>query len=118
MVRTYQLTFQDRARAEAIKLDLHPATLVLRGVKKLYKLERLQRILGAEDRPLPGGDPLFSLTDVELLGWEALMVARCDGNRAVRELIRLSGKPEQEALGTLVALFSMRILEKNPLPRR
>ena len=113
----YQLTFQERARKEAIKLDLHPATLVLRGVKKLYKLERLQRILGAEDRPLPGGDPLFSLSDLELQGWEAVMVARCDGNRTVRELVALSGKPEAESLGTLVALFSMRILEKNPRPR-
>ena len=108
---SYQLSFQDRARKEAIKLDIHPATLVLRGVKKLYKPERLARILSMDDRPIPGGDPLFSLSDVELQGWEALVVARCDGTRAVRELLRLSGKPELEALGMLVALVSMRILE-------
>ncbi len=107
----YQLSFQDRARKETIKLDIHPATLVLRGVKKLYKPDRLARILSMDDRPIPGGDPLFSLSDVELQGWEALVVARCDGTRTVRELLRLSGKPELEALGMLVALVSMRILE-------
>ncbi len=112
----YQLTFQDRAREESIKLDLHPATLVLRGIKKLYKPERLQRILSSDERPLPGPDPLFSLSDVELQGWEAMMIARCDGSRTVRELVALTGKPELEALGTLVALYSMRILEKNLLP--
>ena len=108
----YHLSFADRARKETIKLDIHPATLVLRGIKKLYKPERLRKILSPDDRVMPGGDPLFSLSDVELQGWEALMVARCDGTRPVRELIALSQKPELEALGTLVALVSMRVLEK------
>lgn len=111
---SYALSFQERARKETIKLDLHPATLCLRGVKKLYKPERMKRLLGDDERPMPSPDPLFSLTDVELQGWEAHLIARCDGNRTVRELVALSGKPEAEALGTLVALAGMRILE----PRR
>jgi DNA-binding response OmpR family regulator len=108
----YQLSFQDKARKERIKLDIHPATLVLRGVKKLYKPERIARLLTLDDRPTPGIDPLFQLSDVELQGWEALMIAHCDGTRTARELIAQSGKSEAEALGTLAALISMRILEK------
>lgn len=109
---SYQLSFQDKARKERIKLDIHPATLVLRGVKKLYKPERIARLVTLDDRPTPGIDPLFQLSDIELQGWEALMIAHCDGTRTARELITQSGKSEAEALGTLAALISMRILEK------
>src|SRR5580765_5776569 len=33
----FQLSFQARARKEAIKLDILPANLIMRGIKKLYK---------------------------------------------------------------------------------
>ncbi|MBS2021098.1 MAG: response regulator [Deltaproteobacteria bacterium] len=108
---TYQLSFQERARKESIKLDLHPATLCLRGIKKLYKLERMRRLLPDTAKPMPSQDPLFGLSDVELQGWEAHLIARCDGSRTVKDLVALSQKPEQDALGTLVALVSMKILE-------
>ena len=107
----YQLSFQERARKETIKLDLHPATLVMRGIKKLYKPERMQRLLSYEQRLTPSPDPLFNLSDVELQGWEAHVLARCDGTRTVRELLALSGKPDAETYGTLVGLVSMRVLE-------
>ena len=86
----------------------------MRGVKKLYKPERLARILSQDHKPLPSQDPLFSLSDVELQGWEAHVIARCDGTRSVRELVALavkSGKTEAEAFSTLVGLVSLRILE-------
>ena len=43
----YRMHFTDRAATEAIKIDLHPANLITRGVKKLYKPERLYRLLSA-----------------------------------------------------------------------
>ena len=49
----YRLHFADRAGKEAIKIDLHPANLITRGVKKLYKPERLYRLLSPEDRLIP-----------------------------------------------------------------
>ena len=107
----YQLSFQERARKETIKLDLHPATLVMRGIKKLYKPERMQRLLSYEQRLVPSQDPLFNLSDVELQGWEAHVLARCDGTRTVKELLALSGKPEAETYATLVGLVSMKVLE-------
>jgi len=108
---TFQLAFQDRARKEAIKLDIHPANLVMRGIKKLYKPARLRRLLSLDARPIPSQEPLFNLTDIEVQPWEAHLLPRCDGSRTVRQLIQLSGKSENEGLGSLVAMTALRILD-------
>ena len=107
----FTLSFQARARKEAIKLDIHPANLIMRGVKKLYKHERLKRLMPQSARPTPSRDPSFNLSDVELQAWEAHLLPRCDGNRSVAELVKLAGKPESDVLGTLVALTSLRVLD-------
>ena len=107
----FTLSFQARARKEAIKLDIHPANLIMRGVKKLYKPERLRRLMPHRARPTPSQDPSFNLSDVELQAWEAHLLPRCDGGRSVSELVKAAGKPENEVLGTLVALTSLRVLE-------
>ncbi|MFL5311870.1 MAG: response regulator [Myxococcales bacterium] len=108
---SFALSFQARARREMIKLDIHPANLIVRGVKKLYKPERLRRLLGAEERLTPSPDPAFNLSDVELQAWEAHLLPRCDGTRTVADLVKLSGKPENEAWATLVALRALRVLD-------
>jgi len=107
----FQLSFQARARREAIKLDIHPANLVMRAVRKLYKPERLKRLLRDEQKLIPSRDPHFNLSDVELQAWEAHLLTRANGMRPVRELLQLSGKPEMEARGLLVGLHSLRILD-------
>jgi DNA-binding response OmpR family regulator len=108
---TFQLAFQDRAQKEAIKLEIHPANLIMRGIKKLYRPPRLRRLLSLEARPIPSQEPLFNLADVELQPWEAHLLPRCDGSRTVRELIQLSGKTENEALASLVAMTALRVLD-------
>ena len=108
---TWALSFQARARREAIKLDIHPANLIVRGVKKLYKLERLKRLMKEDSKPIPSAEPLFNLSDVELQAWEAHLLPRCDGTRTVAEIIKLSGRSEPEVLATLVALTSLRVLD-------
>ena len=108
----FALSFQDRARKEAIKLDIHPANLIVRGVKKLYKADRLKRLMPDGARPIPSQEPLFNLSDVEMQGWEAHLLPRCDGTKTVAELVKLAnGKPEAEVLATLVALTSLRVLD-------
>jgi DNA-binding response OmpR family regulator len=107
----FQLSFQARAGREAIKLDIHPANLVMRAVRKLYKPERLKRLLRDDQKLIPSQDPHFNLSDVELQAWEAHLLTRANGMRPVRELLQLSGKPEMEARGLLVALHSLRILD-------
>ena len=108
---TWALSFQARARKEAIKLDIHPANLIVRGVKKLYKLERLKRLMKDDAKPIPSAEPLFNLSDVELQAWEAHLLPRCDGTRTVAEIVKISGRPEPEVLATLVALTSLRVLD-------
>ena len=107
----FTLSFQARARKEAIKLDIHPANLIMRGVKKLYKPERLKRLMPQSARPTPSQEPSFNLSDVELQAWEAHLLPRCDGNRTVADLVKVAGKPENEVLGTLAALASLRVLD-------
>jgi len=108
---SYTLSFQARARKEAIKLDIHPANLIMRGVKKLYKPDRLKRVMPQQAKPIPSPDPSFNLSDVELQAWEAHLLPKCDGSRSVAELVKVSGKQEPEVLGTLAGLTALHILE-------
>ena len=108
---SFTLSFQARARSEAIKLDIHPANLIMRGIKKLYKPDRLKRLMPERAKPIPSPDPSFNLSDVELQAWESHLLPRCDGSRSVAELVKLAGKPENDVRGTLSGLMALRILE-------
>ena len=106
----YRLHFADRAGKEAIKIDLHPANLITRGVKKLYKPERLFRLLSPEDRLIPSPQPAYGLHEVELERWEAEILPKVDGTRTLAELIHLAQRPEHAVYGFLYGLVAL----KNP----
>jgi hypothetical protein len=108
----YQLSFQERARKETIKLDLHPATLCLRGVKKLYKPERLARLVRTEDRLMPSGQPPYQLHDIELEKWEASLLAKIDGTRTNSEVYALAARAEHQVSAFLAAMMGLQILER------
>jgi len=108
----YRLHFSDRAAKEAIKLDLHPANLIVRGVKKLYKPERLYRLVSPEDRFLPSQQPAYALHEVELDRWEAELLPKVDGNRTVAELIAIAGRPEHVLYGFLYAMLALKVCER------
>ena len=108
---SFTLSFQARARKEAIKLDIHPANLIMRGIRKLYKPDRLKRVMPEQAKPIPSPDPSFNLSDVELQAWEAHLLPKCDGTKTVAQLLKLAGKPENEVLGTLSGLTALRILD-------
>lgn len=108
----YRLHFTDRAAREAIKLDLNPANLIVRGVKKLFKPERLYRLLSPEDRLVPSQEPSYQLHEVQLERWEAEIFPRVDGSRTVAELVRMSGRPEHVAYAFLYAMVALKILQR------
>ena len=110
----FQLSFHGKARKEAIKLDIHPANLILRAVRKLYKPERLGRLLQDEQKLIPSPEPHFNLSDVKLLAWEAHLLTKANGMRSVQQLVELSGKPEVETKGLLVGLHALRVLDLVP----
>jgi CheY-like chemotaxis protein len=106
----YRLHFTDRAAKEAIKIDLHPANLIVRGVKKLYKPERLHRLLSPEDRLRPSQQPAYGLHEVELERWEAELLPKVDGTRTVAELTHLAHRPEHVVYGFLYGMVALGIL--------
>jgi CheY-like chemotaxis protein len=108
----YVLSFQDRAKHEPIQLGLHPAHLISRGIKKLYRTDRLQRLIALEDRLIPAADPMFHLADLELETWEAQLLSRITGERTVAELIALAGKPAHMVYAALAALLGLKVIEK------
>jgi CheY-like chemotaxis protein len=108
---SWLLAFKRRARHETLKLDLHPANLILRGVKKLYTPGRLTRLLPDDALPIPAQDPSYLLSDIEFESWEATLLSRVDGTRNTRQLIELARRPPEQVRGLLVGLLSLRILE-------
>jgi hypothetical protein len=108
----YQVSFKEKARAESIKLDVHPGNLIIRGVKKLYKAERLVRLAPPWQRLIPSQQPAYQLQDLALDKWEAELLTKVDGNRSNAELQRLSGgKPDHLVQAFLVAMTGLSILE-------
>ena len=107
----YNVSFQNRAHAEPIKLDVHPANLIMRGIKKLYRPERLRRLLHPEDRLVPSLQPAYPLSDLELEKWEAAMLPQIDGTRTVAELMGHAGRPEHQVYGTLHGLVALTVLD-------
>lgn len=108
----YQISFQDKAVTQAIKLDIPPAMLIQRGVKKLYKPERLRRLVGAYDVLAPSQDPPYQLTELQLEPWEAQLFANVDGRRPVNELVAQTGRPADAVLPTLAALLALNFVQK------
>jgi CheY-like chemotaxis protein len=109
----YRLHFTDRAAKEAIKVDLHPAHLIIRGIKKLYKPERLYRLLAADDRLVPTQQPAYSLHEVELERWEAELLPHIDGSRSMADLVALTQRPEHAVYGFLYGMVALKILERS-----
>jgi FixJ family two-component response regulator len=108
----YQISFQDRVVEQAIKLDLQPATLIVRGVKKLYRPERLQRLVGAGDRLRATQDPPYQLSELSLEPWEAELFSNLDGKLEARRVIAQTKRPEGAVRASLVALLSLHMIQK------
>lgn len=109
---SFIVTFHERARAESIKLDLFPGNLVIRGIKKLYKPERLARLVKLEDRLIPSQQPAYQLHEIELEKWEAMLLPRIDGTRTNAELLVLAKRPEHQVRAFLAAMMGIHILER------
>jgi CheY-like chemotaxis protein len=109
----FVVTFREKARAESIKLDVFPGNLVIRGIKKLYKPERLSRLIPLEDRLIPSQQPAYQLHEIELEKWEAMLLSRIDGTRTNAELMAIAApRAEHLVKGFLAALLGIEILER------
>jgi two-component system, OmpR family, response regulator len=108
----FVLTFREKARTESIKLDVFPGNLVARGIKKLYKPERIARLVRPEDRLMPSMQPPYQLNELELEKWEATLLPRLDGTRTNAEIFALANKPEHQVRAFLASLLGLEVLVK------
>jgi hypothetical protein len=109
---SYVMSFGAPARQEVLKLDVHPATLIVRGMKKLYKPERVRRLLALEDRLVPSREPIYPFRDIPIERWESELLSLADGTRTVAELIALVKRPEGSVQLSLAVLLALQVLEK------
>ncbi len=109
---TYVLQLKRKASAEPIKLDAHPATLISRGIKKLYKPERLRQLLLPNDKLLPSGQPAYPLHEIKLEDWEAQLLSKIDGTRTVSELLIEAKRAERTVLSYLYSMVALTVLER------
>ncbi len=109
---SYVMSFGEPTRQEVLKLDVHPATLIVRGMKKLYKPERVRRLLALEDRLVPSRQPIYPTRDIGLETWESELLPAADGSRTVAELIALAKRPEASVQLSLAVLLALQVLEK------
>lgn len=109
---SYVMSFGAPPRQEVLKLDVHPATLISRGMKKLYKPERVRRLLALEDRLVPSRQPMYAVRDIPLERWESELLALADGSRTVAELIALAKRPEGSVQLSLAVLLALQVLDK------
>ena len=107
----YRIYFADRAAKEATKVEMNPSHLIARGVKKLYRPERLARLLPNATRLIPTQQPAYGLHEVELEPWEAQLLPHVNGTRTVAELVAAAKKPESAVRAILWALVALEILE-------
>lgn len=106
----FVLTFREKARTESIKLDVFPGNLVARGIKKLYKPERIARLVRPEARLMPSLQPPYQLNEIELEKWEAMLLPRLDGTRTNAEIFALANKPEHQVRAFLASLLGLEVL--------
>jgi two-component system OmpR family response regulator len=109
---TYVMSFGAPPRQEVLKLDVHPATLIVRGMKKLYKPERVRRLLALEDRLVPSRQPIYPFRDIAIERWESELLSLADGSRTVAELIALVKRPEGSVQLSLSVLLALQVLDK------
>jgi two-component system, OmpR family, response regulator len=110
---SYVMSFGAPARQEVLKLDVHPATLISRGMKKLYKPERVRRLLALEDRLVPSRQTIYPIREIPLERWELDLLPLADGSRTVAELIALAKRPEGSVQLALAVLLALQVLDKS-----
>jgi two-component system OmpR family response regulator len=108
----FVVTFKEKARTEAIKLDVFPGNLIIRGIKKLYKPERLARLIRPEDRLMPSTQPPYQLHEIDLERWEAELLAKLDGTRTNAEVVAVAARPEHQVRAFLAAMLGVQVLER------
>jgi len=102
----YVIGFKVRTQLNTIELSEDTAGLVLTGVRDLFELERLRRLLPARLRPRPSPNPPFELYQLPLKDPEALLLLKTTGDLDVTELVELL-YPQLDERGVRAQIYSL-----------
>jgi hypothetical protein len=108
---TYRLLAGPLSRRARVTIDLAPGDLVLEGLRRTARLERLREELPARLALAPRADPCVPAADLHLAPGEATMLAHADGTKTVGDLVALSHLPERDALAFLQACRELGLLD-------
>jgi hypothetical protein len=94
-----------------ISISLHPAQVVVEGVRKNFPLVRLRTLVANEAIFCPRPDPPYDLQELGFTDPEARTIAYVDGTKTVEDLMVLTEIDERVVLGVLHACRLLGILE-------
>ncbi|MHC4483535.1 MAG: J domain-containing protein, partial [Planctomycetota bacterium] len=97
---------------EVIKLSLSVGNIIYRGVKKIEDHDYIKKVAPQLDVAIGfSPDPLYLFQELKLDDADKKLLKLIKGRKTVKKLIKESGMEEFEALRTLHALLSTRMLE-------
>jgi two-component system OmpR family response regulator len=102
----YVVGFKVRTQVAPVPLKEDTASLVINGVRDLFELERLRKLLARELRPRPSPNSPFPLYQLPLTDPEALLLLKTTGDLNVEELCELI-QPQLDERHVLAALYSL-----------
>ena len=108
---SYRVSPGVRARRPIVPVELRVGPLILEGLRRGAVLESLRKELPPSLALVPGQKPALPAGELDLSPPEAAMVAQADGTKSVRDLLRLSGLPERQALAVLQGCLDTGVLD-------
>ncbi len=107
----YRVGFKVEAHGPK-SMSLHPASLILEGVRELFAVERLRALVPPKLRPMPSPSSPFALYELPLTDDEAMMLLLTTGQRSVEAIVREMSKRtgERETLAALYSLLTLGVL--------
>ncbi len=102
----YVIGFKVRTQLNTIELSEDTAGLVVGGVRDLFELSRLQRLLPSDLRPKPSPNPPFELYQLPLTDPEGLLLLKTTGDLNVMELAELM-YPRLDERGVRAQIYSL-----------
>lgn len=102
----YVIGFKVRTHIHPVRLNEDTAALVINGVRDLFELDRLRRLLPSGLRPRPSPNPPVELYQLPLTDPEAMLLLKATGDLDVEELVELI-HPALDARGARALVYGL-----------
>ncbi len=97
---------------EVIRMGFSVANIIYKGLKSINDPDRIRSQCPLPDEIVAfSSDPLNLFQDLELTAEDKVLLKAVEGKKSFRELVMASGMPEFEAMKSIHALLSTRVIE-------